>query len=110
MTSKLKPPLEELAITSINEKTLFFNSQFESGNLREAERIRDCEYNLFLNFDHNTQNYSQWFFFSVHNIEKGHQYRFNIMNMQKDDSAFAFGMKPFVYSEKKNKANNTHEW
>ena len=58
MTSQLKPPLEELVITSVNEKTLFFNSQFESGNLREVERVRDGEYNLFLNFDHNTLNYS----------------------------------------------------
>jgi len=65
---------------------------------------------LFLNFDHNTLNYTQWFFFSVHNIEKGHTYRFNIMNLQKDDSCFNYGMKPFVYSEKKNRANNTHEW
>ncbi len=30
--------------------------------------------------------------------------------MQKDDSSFTYGMKPFVYSEKKNKANNTNEW
>jgi hypothetical protein len=63
-----------------------------------------------LNFDHNTLTYSQWFFFSVHNIQKGHAYKFNIMNMQKDDSAFAYGMKPFVFSEKKNKANDTNEW
>jgi len=66
--STLKPPLEELAITHIDEKSLFFNSQFESGNLKEAERLKDLEYNLILNFDHNTLNYSQWFFFSVHNI------------------------------------------
>lgn len=32
------------------------------------------------------------------------------MNMQKDDSAFAYGMKPFIYSEKRNKASNTNEW
>ena len=54
----LKPPLEELVITSITEKTLFFNSQFESGNLREVEKIKDLEYNLYLNFDHNTLTYS----------------------------------------------------
>ena len=57
-TSMLKPPLEELVITSITEKTLFFNSQFESGNLREVEKIKDLEYNLYLNFDHNTLTYS----------------------------------------------------
>ena len=74
------------------------------------ERIRDTEYNLYLNFDHNTLNYSQWFFFSVRNLVKGHTYKFNIMNLQKDDSCYAIGMKPFVYSTKKNKSENTHEW
>ena len=78
--------------------------------MREAERIKECEYNLYLNFDHNTLNYSQWFFFSVRNIGKGHTYKFNIMNLQKDDSTYAIGMKPFVYSMKKNKQDNTHEW
>lgn len=68
------------------------------------------EYNFYLNFDHNTLNYSQWFYFSVRNIEKGHKYRFNIMNLQKDDSQFAYGMKPFTFSEKRNKANDTHSW
>ena len=33
-----------------------------------------------------------------------------IMNLQKDDSTYAIGMKPFVYSIKKNKQDNTHEW
>ena len=46
----------------------------------------------------------------MHNIQKGLAYKFNIMNLQKDDSAFAYGMKPFIYSEKKNKANGTNEW
>ena len=63
-----------------------------------------------LNFDHNTLNYSQWYFFSVRNIAKGHTVRFNINNMQKDDSTYAIGMKPLVYSVKQNKQNRTHEW
>lgn len=74
------------------------------------ERIRDGEYNLILNFDHNTLNYSQWYFFSVRNISKGHTVKFNINNLQKDDSTYAIGMKPFVYSVKQNKLNKTHEW
>ena len=77
----LKPPPEPILITDLTDKTLFFNAQFESGNLREVEKIRDGEYNLFLNFDHNTLNYSQWYFFSVRNIAKGHTVKFNVMNL-----------------------------
>lgn len=82
----------------IRESTIFFNSRFESGNLREVERLSEYEYNLFLNFDFNTLNYTQWFYFSVRNIKKGFTYKFNIMNLQKDDSSYNYGMKPFVYS------------
>lgn len=86
MTPQFKPhrledPPKPLYIKDVNEKTIFFNAQFESGNLREVERIKEGEYNLNLNFDHNTLNYSQWYFFSVRNIAKGHTVRFNINNM-----------------------------
>ena len=80
--------------------------------MREVERVpnREGEYNLYLNFDHNTLNYSQWYFFSVRNIGKGHTVRFNINNLQKDDSCYSIGMKPFVYSNKQNQVDKTHEW
>ncbi len=42
----------------VKENTLFFNSRFESGNLREVEKVNDLEYNLYLNFDFNTLNYT----------------------------------------------------
>ena len=42
----------------VKDSTIFFNSWFESGNLREVERVNDLEYNLYLNFDFNTQNYT----------------------------------------------------
>ena len=80
-TKRLVPPPQPIYIREVTDKTLFFNAQFESGNLREVERIKDGEYNLFLNFDHNTLNYSQWYFFSVRNIGKGHTVRFNINNL-----------------------------
>ena len=65
---------------------------------------------MFVHFDHNTLNYSQWYFFSVRNIAKGVTVKFNVMNLQKDDSTYAIGMKPFVYSMKRNKAEGTNEW
>lgn len=43
---------------SMKDCTLFFNSWFESGNLREVEKLNDLEYNLYLNFDFNTLNYT----------------------------------------------------
>ena len=100
---RLEDPPKPLYIRDVCDKTIFFNAQFESGNLREVERIKEGEYNLILNFDHNTLNYSQWYFFSVRNIGKGHTVKFNINNLQKDDSTYAVGMKPFVYSVKQNK-------
>lgn len=105
----------------VRESTVFFNSRFESGNLREVERLAEFEYNLYLNFDFNTLNYTQWFYFSVRNIRKGkfisqdrywigYTYKFNIMNLQKDDSSYNSGMKPFVYSVKKNREEGTSQW
>lgn len=77
----------------VKDSTIFFNSWFESGNLREVEKISDLEYNLYLNFDFNTLNYTQWYYFSVRNVKKGNYiiqyqwftlgfaYKFNIMNL-----------------------------
>lgn len=58
-------------LRSLKDSTLLFNSKFESGNLREVEKVNDLEYNLYLNFDFNTLNYTQWYYFSVRNFKKG---------------------------------------
>jgi hypothetical protein len=55
---------------NIKDTTVFFNSRFESGNLREVEKISEFEYNLFVSFDFNSSVHSQWYFFSVRNIGK----------------------------------------
>ena len=58
---------------------------------------------MYLNFDFNTLNYTQWYYFSVRNIKKGkshtfptnsgaslgYTYKFNIMNLQKDESLYS---------------------
>lgn len=65
--------------------------------MREVERLSEYEFNLFLNFDFNTLNFTQWYYFSVRNIRKGkgtkfdylgYTYKFNIMNLQKDESSY----------------------
>lgn len=52
------------------------------------EKLHEYEYNCYVNFDFNSSTFSQWFFFSVRNIGKGRSYKFNIMNLQKDESCF----------------------
>ena len=45
-------------LNNVKETTIFFNSRFESGNLREVEKISEFEYNLFVNFDFNSSVHS----------------------------------------------------
>ena len=60
-----------ILIKQVKDSTLFFNSWFESGNLYEVEKLNEMTYNLYLNFDFNTLNYTQWYYFSIRNIRKG---------------------------------------
>jgi len=41
-----------------DDKTLIFESRFESGNLRRAVKVGENEYNLILKYDHNTTTYT----------------------------------------------------
>lgn len=74
--------------SDIKESTLFFNSRFESGNLYEVEKVSEYEYNCFVSFDFNSSVHSQWYYFSVRNIGVGGQFKFNICNLQKDESNY----------------------
>lgn len=53
------------------ENIIFFNSEFECGNLQRAVRVSDFEYNLYLEYDKNSRNYTQWYYFSCRNVKKG---------------------------------------
>lgn len=90
---KLKEPVEK-------DKTLLFESRFESGNLRKVVKISDFEYDLYLKNDYGTQGYTQWYYFRVENTRKDVKYRFNIVNFMKPDSNYNHGMKPLIYSVK----------
>jgi hypothetical protein len=63
-----------ILIKQVKDSALFFNSRFESGNLYEVEKLNEMTYNLYLNFDFNTLNYTQWYYFSIRNIRKGKIY------------------------------------
>ncbi|XP_062456659.1 cytosolic carboxypeptidase 1 isoform X1 [Rhea pennata] len=77
---------------------LKFNSKFESGNLRKVIQIRKYEYDLILNSDINSNHYHQWFYFEVSGMKTGVGYRFNIINCEKSNSQFNYGMQPLMYS------------
>ncbi|KAL7884228.1 hypothetical protein AOLI_G00069980 [Acnodon oligacanthus] len=77
---------------------LKFNSQFESGNLRKAVQVRKFEYDLVLNSDINSNHYHQWFYFEVSSMRVGVPYRFNIINCEKSNSQFNYGMQVLMYS------------
>ncbi|XP_077173476.1 cytosolic carboxypeptidase 4 isoform X2 [Paroedura picta] len=79
---------------------LKFFSKFESGNLCKAIQMREFEYDLILNADVNTSQHQQWFYFEVSAMKSATPYRFNIINCEKPNSQFNYGMQPVMYSVK----------
>lgn len=80
---------------------VLFNSRFESGNLQLGIRKTENEYMLYLDADTNSQNYSQWFYFSVMGRKKGVSIKLTICNLLKVDSLYNEGMQVCAFSEKK---------
>ncbi|XKL64809.1 hypothetical protein PGB90_004895 [Kerria lacca] len=78
--------------------TLNFESRFESGNLRKAIQIGAREYDLILTPDVNSSHHCQWFYFEISNMDNIAPYTFNIINCEKTNSQFNYGMKPILYS------------
>ncbi|NXC65813.1 CBPC4 carboxypeptidase, partial [Anhinga anhinga] len=79
---------------------LTFFSKFESGNLRKAIQVREFEYDLILNADVNSNQHHQWFYFEVRDMKLAVPYRFNIINCEKFNSQFNYGMQLVMYSVK----------
>uniref|UniRef100_A0A8C5LFC8 Cytosolic carboxypeptidase 4 n=1 Tax=Jaculus jaculus TaxID=51337 RepID=A0A8C5LFC8_JACJA len=79
---------------------LRFSSTFESGNLRKAIQVRESEYDLLVNADVNSSQHQQWFYFKVSGMRAAVPYRFNIINCEKPNSQFNYGMQPTLYSVK----------
>ena len=96
---KTYPTFYELLVPN-TETIVLFNSRFESGNLKKSVRVSAEEYNLYLEFDLNSRNYTQWYYFSTKNVRKGQRVKFNLINLMKIDSAYNEGMKPCVFSVK----------
>ena len=92
---------------SPDDTVLVFESRFESGNLHSAHQVAPFEYDLKLSTDTNTNGHTQWFYFSVSNTRKGIPYKFNITNMLKPDSLYNHGLKPLMYSLKRQREEST---
>jgi hypothetical protein len=104
------PGTEKKALVKVNvepyytrrcpeDKTVIFESRFESGNLAAAVKADERDYHLLLQNDVNTSGHTQWFFFKCSNLDIG-PVRFNMLNLCKPDSLYNDGMKILVYSEK----------
>ncbi|XP_044049759.1 cytosolic carboxypeptidase 4 [Siniperca chuatsi] len=89
--------LEDGSLQCPSDSLRFF-SKFECGNLRKAIQVRRYEYDLILNADANCSQHTQWFYFEVSNMVADVPYRFNIINCEKSNSQFNYGMQPTLYS------------
>ena len=84
-----------------NDKTLVFESRFESGNLLCAFKTEEeNKYILYLQNDTNTTGYIQWFFFRATNTKKGNKATFTIINMLRKTCVYKKGLKIMTYSKK----------
>lgn len=90
---------------------LIFDSRFENGNLRKAAKLTNHEYNLWLQNDTNTRGHTQWFYFKVVYKDipmvpeaERHRVRFNILNLSKTASLYSDGMKPCIFSKRRNQS------
>jgi cytosolic carboxypeptidase protein 2/3 len=83
-----------------NDRTLVFESRFESGNLQLVSKVSEQEYNLVIQNDINSKGHTQWFYFRVTNVKKGAKVKFNLLNMIKSKSLYNEGMKVLSYSER----------
>lgn len=66
-------------------------------------RVGEREYDCFMRVDSNTAGHLQWFNFKVKGWKKLLKYKINICNFKKDKCLFSRGMKPYIYSAKREK-------
>lgn len=93
-----QPPTPFYNPIGSEDKTLVFESRFETGNLLAAMKVSDNEYDLVLQNDINTNGHTQWFFFRVGNTTKDLAVKFNILNLAKPDSLYNEGMRVLSFS------------
>ena len=126
-TSSPSPPTQSLSFDSFFESgnlqkavrvtgrdSLLTGKSFEHMHEYDVPMDVDQEYDLTLRKDLNTSGNIQWYYFKVvaplpkdnDDIAYPLRVRFNLVNMQKKDSLYNYGMKPTVYST----ANKEQGW
>uniref|UniRef100_A0A7S1HWW0 Peptidase M14 domain-containing protein n=1 Tax=Eutreptiella gymnastica TaxID=73025 RepID=A0A7S1HWW0_9EUGL len=87
--------------TGQHADSLYFSSEFESGNLERCVQIFTNEYDLDLTCENTCKGKatSQWYYFSVANM-KPQKYTFNILGFVKPASLYNTGLRPYLYSKK----------
>ena len=93
------PPTPFYIPTGPEDKTLIFESRFETGNLLASMKVSDNEYDMVLQNDINTNGHTQWFFFRVSNTRRNQTVKFNILNLAKPDSLYNEGMRVLSFSQ-----------
>jgi len=83
------------------QRILKFDSLFECGNLEEVNIIDPTHYLLKVRPDLNTFGTSQWFYFSVTNMEASSRVKFDIINFTKKNKLYRSGMRILIYSKQK---------
>ena len=82
---------------------ILFDSDFESGNLDFVFKLENTSiYYCFMRMDTNTKGHTQWFYFKIWNTKANEPITFHICNCEKEKTLFGKGLKPYVFSKKKN--------
>lgn len=86
-----------------SDDDLWFESNFESGNLCLAMKDSEGVYNLEMSPDTNSPGHANWFYFRVSNAKIGQKIKFRILNFKKKDALYnhSNGMKICYYSKKR---------
>ena len=82
------------------DRTLIFDSKFESGNLSQVYQLSPDTYHCILEYDKNNAGSCQWFYFKMSNVRSDIKYNFFISGFHKNTGLFSSGSKIFWYSEK----------
>ena len=85
---------------SPNDKTLRFDSKFESGNLAKVFQLGPESYHCILEYDPNASGSCQWFYFKCANTRRAVKYTFYISGFHKGKSLYCNGARIFWYSAK----------
>ncbi|WAR16337.1 CBPC2-like protein [Mya arenaria] len=86
--------------------SLLFESRFECGNLRQARRVGQFEYELVLKTDLYTNRHTQWYYFRVQNAVPGVTYRFRIDFPNADDTYYLAHCYPYTFTDLKDDLEN----